>query len=128
MNPSKQQTASAPEAPPTELEQHLFEMDEYMKNPLPTQEEETARIQQRAKLVSDFDHSEDGQKLHKRRFERFVMPMLQRLMQEIPQMTPWACEVAGIIVEANHASDPAYKAWDATYERYLNQYIDQNEE
>jgi len=127
---TKAATETVESVPDETLKPYLAQIDEYMAKPLKTpaeiEAEEQAKSQRREQLMMSFDNSETGRKLHQLRFDKYVLPTLQRLMTEMQTMTPWACRMAGILTEADNTTNPDYRAWDVYYDQHLTQFIKQH--
>jgi len=133
---------SQPITPDPSMDAHKADIDRFMKEPLRSQAEKdaeiAAQVQKREQLISNFDNSEDGRKLHQYRFEKFVVPMMTRLLREmsIPitndqfiaamqNATPWVCRIVGDLTETEHINSQEYKAWEQYYDQYLDKYAQQ---
>jgi hypothetical protein len=129
MNTNTMDTAS-PENPVNDddsLAPFLAQLDEQIAQPYKTQAdriaEEQAKRANYQKLVSGFDNSEIGQRLHQIRFDTFVIPLMQRFAQESQTMTAWACDMAGELVEKEYANSMEYKAWEHRYNEHFNNFV-----
>jgi hypothetical protein len=132
MNTNTMDTA-IPENPVNEddsLAPFLAQLDEQIAQPYKTQADRAIEEQeQRAKyhkLVAGFDNSEIGKKLNQIRFDKFVVPLIQRFMQESQFMTAWACEKATLLVEDEYADSMEHKAWQQRYDEHFNNFVKQH--
>ena len=105
------------------------ELDQYLEMPYVSKEEEDARRNAKEnelmRLKSDFDQTELGRKLHKRRDERFGQKAFERLQRELATgLSPWAMNVIGFATDTMFNEDREYQILNAKYSTELATYIE----